>query len=327
MIAVKGKLSSILCFFTFTAVIFLVIINNNDIITAAYKFKEEVIPSTKQIVVNTYDEKDNKVLAGDEKGIVIQSKTNSTQQVFDEQKRVELENKIKDYLGKNISKVGLSYYDIDNNKEIVINEDKQFLAASTVKVQMNMVLFDMIQSGQVGKYETLKYNSDFYEGGTGILQGQDLSKPLSIKLLSDYSIIYSDNIATNMIMHRMGYNYMRDLIDKKLEHATDHSGNYITASDETKLLKLLYYNHDNNPLYSQLIETMRKTVFHDRIDSYIPHDTVAHKIGNYGSYVNDVGIIFAKHPYILSIYTNNLANANEIIAHISKLIYDYQNQN
>lgn len=322
----KGKLSSILCFFTFTVVVFLIIINNNDIITAAYRFKEEVIPSTKQTVVNTYDEKDSKVLAGDEKEIVTQSKTNSAQQVFDEQKRIELENKIKSYLGNNISKVGLSYYDIDNNKQIVINGDKQFLAASTVKVQMNMVLFDMMQSGQVKEYETLKYNNSFYEGGAGILQGQDLSKPLSIKLLSDYSIIYSDNIATNMIMHRIGYSYMRDLIDKKLEHATDHSGNYITANDETKLLKLLYYNYDNNPFYSQIVETMKKTVFHDRIDLYIPHSTVAHKIGNYGFYVNDVGIIFTKHPYILSIYTNNLPNANETIAHISKLIYDYQSQ-
>ncbi|GIM30475.1 serine hydrolase [Clostridium polyendosporum] len=323
----KRKLNSILCFFIVTIVILIIVINNNDIITAASKVKEDVILSTEQLVLDKYDDNDNKVLMEDENDIVTQSKANNTQQIFNEQKRVDLENKIKAYLGNNINNIGLSYYDIDSNKQIVINGDKQFLAASTVKVQMNMILFDMIESGQVKASETLKYTSDCYEDGTGILQSQDLSKPLSIKLLSNYSIIYSDNIATNMIMNRIGYNNMRNLIDRKLGHATDHSRNYITANDETTLLKLLYYNYDNNPFYSQLIETMKKTVFHDRIDLYIPHNTVAHKIGNYESYVNDVGIIFTEDPYILSIYSKNVPNANEIIAHISKLIYDYQNQN
>ena len=70
---------------------------------------------------------------------------------------------------------------------------------------------------------------------------------------------------------------------------------------------------------------MKNTDFHDRIDLYIPHDMVAHKVGDYGNYVNDVAIIYTEKPYILSIYTNGLEDANEIIAHISKIIYDYQN--
>lgn len=236
-----------------------------------------------------------------------------------------LEDQIKAYLGNNLNNVGLSYYDINSEQKIEINGDKTFLAASTVKVQMNMVLGDMIQNGTVDGNESLTFTQDCYEGGTGILQGQDLSKSLPLSVLANDSIIYSDNIATNMIIKRIDYDNMRNLIDAKLGHATDHSDNLVNASDETALLKQLYLNSENNPSYTKLIENMKNTDFHDRLDLYLPHNLVAHKIGNYGDYVNDVGIIYTQNPYILSIYTNGVGNANEIIAHISKMIYDFQN--
>lgn len=239
--------------------------------------------------------------------------------------KAELESQIKVYLGKNINNIGLSYYDVNSGDEIIINGDKVFIAASTIKVQMNMVLGDLIQSGMINENEYLRYTEDSFEAGTGILQAQDLSKPISLSLLSDYSIIHSDNIATNMILKRINYYKMRELIDAKLGHATDNSDNYITAKDETILLEILFNNPNSNPIYSKIIENMKKTDFHDRLDLYLPHSIVAHKIGNYGNYVNDVGIIYTKNPYILSIYTNGIKNANEVIAHISKMIYEYQN--
>lgn len=241
-----------------------------------------------------------------------------------EQKRQALEDQIKSYLGKNIDNVGISYYDINSGKQIVINGDKTFLAGSTVKVQMNMVLYDMFQKGQISSSESLKYTPDCYEEGTGILQGQSLISPIPIQTLSDYSILHSDNIATNMIINKLGYQNMRNLIDEKLGHATDHSGNYITANDETALLKLLYSNPQNNPFYSKLIANMKITDFHDRIDLYIPQEIAAHKIGDYSNYVNDVGIVYTENPYILSVYTQGVSNASEVIGHISKMIYDYQ---
>ncbi|GLC30849.1 serine hydrolase [Clostridium omnivorum] len=249
-----------------------------------------------------------------------------TQQLkTNEQKKQKLEEEIKAYLASNMDNVGLSYYDINSGSEITINGDKTFLAASTVKVQMNIVLADLIKGGQISKDEALKYTDAFYEEGTGILQGQELTTPIPLTLLSKYSIVYSDNIATNMIMDRIGYEKMRTLIDSKIGHATDHSDNYITAKDETTLLKLLYENKDNNSLYNELIENMKNTEFHDRMDLYVPQNLVAHKIGSYDNYVNDVGIVYAKNPYILSVYTNEVENADEVIAHISQLIYNYQN--
>jgi beta-lactamase class A len=237
----------------------------------------------------------------------------------------KLESQIKAYIGTNDKKFGLYYYDLASGKTIEINSSKEFTAGSTVKVPMNMVLLDMVNKGKISLNETMKYNRiTDCEAGTGILQGQDLSKPIAIKTLSEYSIVYSDNIATNMILRKIGFGYMRDCFDKMLGHKATRTNNVTTALNSGTYLKLLYRNPNKNPYYSELIENMKKTEFHDRIDKYIPQSITAHKIGDYGAYVNDIAIVYAKRPYILVVLTNELPDASEKIAHISKMVYEYQ---
>ena len=89
------------------------------------------------------------------------------------------------------------------------------------------------------------------------------------------------------------------------------------------LLKKLYENKDNNYLYDRMKENLKNTVFKDRLALYLPDGIVAHKIGNYSSYIHDVGIIYTNNPYILCIMTNNLNNAYIKIADISKIVYEY----
>lgn len=241
-----------------------------------------------------------------------------------------LENKIKDYLGNEINNVGLIYYDLTTNKKISINGDALFTAASTYKVGMNIITYNMIKEGTLSLSDNIKYSSGYYEEGTGILQSQidtTLNSPISIQKLLDYSIIYSDNIATNMVTEKLGG---FDSVRQAVSYFTGVSeptvsGNVITPETEFRLLKNLYLNRFDE-YYSHLIEVMKNTEFHDRIDKYLPYNIVAHKIGSYDSYINDVGIIFTDKPYILVIYTNELTNAAEKIATLSNIIYNAQLQ-
>ena len=280
-----------------------------------YNLLKSFLPSS-----NSYNVKQLSLKGEDQ----IKVKLNEVPQDKKDDKLIKLEEQIKNYLGSNEDKIGLFYYDINSGNQIDINGGKTFIAASTVKVQMNMVLSDLVKKGDISEDEALRYTEDCYEEGTGVLQGEDLTKPLPLKLLSEYSITHSDNIATNMILKRLDYENFRTLVDEKLDHATDHSGNYITAKDEALLLKWLYDNPYNNAYYSQLIENMKNTDFHDRIDLYIPQKLVAHKTGDYDDYVNDAAIVYTKDPYILTIYTEELPNADEVMAEISKIIYEYQ---
>lgn len=235
----------------------------------------------------------------------------------------ELEQNIKNYMGKDITNLGLVYYDVTTGEKITFNENKKFLAASTVKVQMNVIAYDWVDKGKLKLEEKMSYNKNDYEDGTGILQDQDKSKPFKIQDLLDYSILYSDNIATNMIIRRLGGSKnLRTMVNNKFKIKMDTSGNYITPNGEFTILKYLYDN-SNNDNYAHVIDIMKKTIFHDRMDKYIPQEITAHKTGDYDEYVNDVGIVFTEKPYILVAYTYNLQDGYEDIARVSKMVYEY----
>ena len=65
---------------------------------------------------------------------------------------------------------------------------------------------------------------------------------------------------------------------------------------------------------------MKNTIFHDRLDKYLPYEIVAHKIGSYNEYTHDTGIVYSERPYSLSVYTKSINP--EPIAKLSKIIYD-----
>lgn len=243
------------------------------------------------------------------------------------EKQIELdtlESKIRTLIGNDIDNVGMVYYDVKSGKSIRINEDKQFVAASTIKVPINMLMYDMVQDNKININEKLKYEECDFEEGAGILQGKDLSSPISIKTLSDYSIRYSDNIAINMILRKVGIENKYDYMEEMLGHTVVHSGNNTTPEDSCKILEKLYFNVDNNKYYDTMIQAMKKTEYHDRIDKYIPKEIVAHKIGDFGDCVNDIAIVNKENPYILVAFTEGVPEANEVIAKVSKLIYDAQ---
>jgi len=249
----------------------------------------------------------------------------SIQQTDDES--LPLEKRIRNYLGNGISRAGFIYYDLTTGEKITINGNKLCTAASTYKVGMNMVAYNWVRSGKLSLSEGLSYNSKYYEAGTGILQGQintTLKNPVNVQKLLDYSIIYSDNIATKMVQARLGGGQaVRKEVCSMTGINIDTVNNKITPEIEFRLLKKLYENR-YNAYNSHLISIMKQTVFHDRIDKYVPKSLVAHKIGNYGSYVNDVGIVFTDKPYIFVMYVDGLSNSAEKIANVSKMVYEAQ---
>lgn len=232
-----------------------------------------------------------------------------------------MKNEVLNYLGDEADSVGIVYYDINNNMGFEINKDTDFRSASTAKLFTVMCLYDYVHKNIIDINEEMYYSPNDYEGGTGIMQYMNLNRGFTLKELADYSIKNSDNIAFNMILRRIGFrevlNYYEDIIGHEI-------GSPITmsASDGAKLLLKVYENNDNNPYYEDLINNLKDTEFKNRIEQYLPIYSVAHKIGSYDSYIHDIGIVYTDRPYILTIFTNGIANAEDKIANISKIIYE-----
>lgn len=220
---------------------------------------------------------------------------------------------------------GIYCEDLTTGDVVAYNEDKQFVAGSTTKVVYVMNLADWIAAGELRPDDTLVYMaSSDYEEGTGILQYSDeLYSPIRLDRLMELAITESDNIAKNMIK-RISPNIEKYIYDITGAYR-NREGNYISAEQQGKILKALYSNANENPIYDTIIDNMKNTSFHDRIDKYIPQDIVAHKIGNYGQYTHDTGIIYTERPYSLSVYTEYVDS--EVIAELSLEIYNIKVSN
>lgn len=270
--------------------------------------------------------------AEEEKKNEQKSQDNQTQEGTSSESILEsnlpIKERIQKYLGSDINRFGFIYYDLTSGEKIAINENKVFTAASTYKVGLNMVTYEKIRNGSLDINKGITYvASNDYEGGTGILQSQvntTLAKPVPVSKLLELSITHSDNIATRMLNRILGgAKGVRQNMNSMVGLSCDTSSNKTTPEIQFRLLKKLYENRDDK-YYSQLISNMKNTIFHDRLDKYLPYDKVAHKIGNYGGAVSDIGIVFTDKPYVIIAYAEGVSGPAEKISKISRMIYNEQ---
>ena len=226
---------------------------------------------------------------------------------------------VNEYIQENKNNIGLCYYDLVTKENFSINGDNPFRSASISKLFTVMYGYEQLHLGHINKDDIIYCDMENdYEEGTGILQYGDLSQPQTIEYLLQIAITHSDNIAYHMLMRYLGageiFNYYKDIVGHL------YVDEYIEMSpmDTQKLLLKIV----NDPIFNKLKQDMNHSVFDDRIAHYLPKEIVSHKIGNYGSVVHDAAIIETDKPYILIIFTDNLDNAYEQIAKISKIIYD-----
>jgi beta-lactamase class A len=115
-----------------------------------------------------------------------------------------LETEIKDIITQEQGTYGVYIIDLTTRQVCGVNEDTVFHAASTFKVPVNLYLFQQIAEGKIDPQEKLTYRAKHYEGGTGILQKESFGSSYTVQNLAKYSIIYSDNVATNILLDQLG---------------------------------------------------------------------------------------------------------------------------
>lgn len=238
-----------------------------------------------------------------------------------------LEAKILNYLGSNVSNVAISFYDIKTKESFDINGDILFKAGSVYKVPLNMVLYDLVQKGKINLNDTVPYvHEKHYESGSGLLQNYIVDETLPPKTyanLSKLSLINSDNIAANMLISGISLhaNLYKEY-GKLLGHTLNRKGNLFSTNEINEFLKKIYFNEGGNPYYERIIDYLKKSSVGVRLGKYIPDSIIANKYGSYDGNYHDVAIVFGNRPFILSVFTRNLPNAETIIAQVGKMVYE-----
>ena len=137
---------------------------------------------------------------------------------------------------------------------------------------------------------------------------------MRLKTLCGLMITISDNMATNMIMRHFGIETLNrefreiGLQDTHIERllfdsAGDALGkqNKIVPREMGGLLERIYRHTFVDEATSRIVEdTLLDQQINHKIPGYLPEGTpVAHKTGEDDGITNDVGVVFAKEPFVL----------------------------
>jgi beta-lactamase class A len=206
--------------------------------------------------------------------------------------------------------VGMTYVDLTTGKQLSVNGTQEFYSASTIKVPLAMMIADKVQAGELNWEDQLTYNEkEDYEDGTGIIIN-NIQPSYTVRTLQEYNITYSDNIAKNMLYRTFGDDVKakKALYAHFLQKETEWDDAKFTSEDAAKILNILYDEKNTNPEYQTIYDYMKKTVFHERMDTPTTSGKVAHKIGSYAGFLHDIGILETEHPFILTVFTNGQTN-------------------
>ena len=258
-------------------------------------------------------------------------------------------------LVSNQGSVAVAFKDLTSGEELLFNANESFHAASTMKTPVLIEVFKQAKQGKFSLKDSIVIRNEFksiVDGSVYALNAaddseqklyEDIGKKRTINELVTDMIIYSSNLATNMIielvgapnvmktMRELGANSIQVLRGVEDSKAFEKGlNNTTTANDLMIIFEAMAKGKIISPGASQqMIEILLHQQFNKIIPARLPADVkVAHKTGNITGVLHDSGIVFLPdgHMYILVLLSKNIDNeetATNLLAQISEMIYKY----
>ncbi len=223
----------------------------------------------------------------------------------------------------NESNLAYAYLNLDTKEYISYNETAQMFAASTYKLPLNMYWYELQNEGLYHSSSLLHYYDYCNEDSGGyVYSNYPIGSNVPLHILQYYSIVESDNVASQILFAGLGgWGAMMQNIKKyDPNHFVFTYENYTNAAYIINTLAYLYQNQNS---FSKLLTNMKAANPNSYFKKYISDTAIAHKYGEFGDIHNDVGIIFTKQPYALAIYTNGNKDGETIVGEINRIIYEY----
>ena len=249
--------------------------------------------------------------------------------------------------------VAVAFYDTATGKEVLINPDASFHAASTMKVPVMLEIYRQVEAGKLALDERLPVKNDFVsiaDGSHFSISATDDSEPTLYKRIGETAtvrelmrlmIIASSNLATDILIERvtparvmelmreMGARNIRVLRGVEDGKAFERGlNNTTTARDLMILLRRIATGRAISKSASdEMIRVMFDQQFNEGIPAGLPKAArVAHKTGSITRANHDAAIVFLpdRKPYVLVVLTRGIsdeARAHQLIADISRVIY------
>ena len=266
-----------------------------------------------------------------------------------------LEARLREIVTASGAEVAVAYETLDGRDRLAIDADKIFHAASTMKVPVMIELYRQVKAGTLSLADPLRVTNRFrsiVDGSPYALSEEDDSdrevyaaagRTLTLGQLCEAMITVSSNLATNLLIEKLGVENIRRTVtrlgadagggmqvlrgvedgkafEKGLNNTTTARGLL------TLLLKLAHGEAVGRPSDAAMIEILERQRFNDGIPAGLPAGlAVAHKTGDITRINHDAGIVYASRPYVLVVLVRGIADKKEssaLIARISRTVYE-----
>jgi beta-lactamase class A len=267
----------------------------------------------------------------------------------------DLENQIDELIrASGAEAVAVAYHDLDTGRELLINPDVSFHAASTMKVPVMMEVYRQAATRKLKFDQRIPIKNDFVslaDGSHYSLSGESdseqslykrIGQPETIRELVRLMITVSSNLATNLLMERVTPERVMDLMRTigadnmhVLRGVEDGKAfqkglnNTTTARDLMIIMRLIAERRAVSAKASdEMIKIMLDQKFNQGIPAGLPKDArVSHKTGSITRINHDAAIVYLKgrKPYVLVILTRGIEDENrahKLIADISRAVYE-----
>lgn len=199
----------------------------------------------------------------------------------------------------------LGWEDIESGETWFYQEDKFMVGGSMYKMPLNMVLTDMIDSGELENTENIQ--------------------------LSRYnSIVYSDNEAAQWLRKKISENnveYRSALARYSGFEATDLPDSYFRDNRFSPrfMINTLRYLYDNSDTYAFVINCMKLAHPGRYFCKYQGDYEIAHKYGFFENALCDSAIVYTERPFVLVCMTQSVSNAEELLGEVCEMFAMYAN--
>ena len=217
-------------------------------------------------------------------------------------------------------KVGFYYKNLVTGETMGLNEDEPFQAASVIKLPIYAAIMKLANEGRADLSEKLVCRHEDKVPPCGALYFFTNEPEVDIRTLCGLMITISDNAATNLLIRRFGIEALNEqfreigLIKSHIERLLfDHSEsargkcNKVVPREMAGLLeKIARHTFVSEETSIAMEKLLLEQQINHKIPGYLNWEIeVGHKTGEDEGVTNDVGIVYAKEPFVVSFMNNN----------------------
>jgi beta-lactamase class A len=219
--------------------------------------------------------------------------------------------------------------DLESGQTFGMSENESLQAASLIKLPAMIALYQESEKGKLNLDEKYALKQSDKVGGSGSLYGRPEGEKISYRELLHLMGQQSDNTAFNIVRKKLGDDKIDQVATSIGMSSTSVGKNQTSAQDIGILFKKLWAGTlINQKDKEELLGFLTKTIYEDWIPASIGDDTVrvAHKYGREVHVINDAGIVYTKHPFVLVILTQGIveSEAGTALPVMIQEIYQYQ---